>query len=180
MTGYVYAVECMGRIKIGHSNMPEWRFNKIASDAPGPCVLLGFWPGSRVDEAAIHERFRDVRIYREWFASTEALRAFIGSAAPPPVVPQQQPDPTFALTFSPTTAHEAREITGEDVKRMRVRLGWTQGRLATYLGVCQPTVFRIENGQKLSGPAHRLLQHLIDSLTHDGPLPTPQPEGAAA
>lgn len=34
MSGFVYAVECAGRIKIGFSEDPGKRFNKIASDAP--------------------------------------------------------------------------------------------------------------------------------------------------
>ncbi|MHA6684466.1 Cro/CI family transcriptional regulator [Mesorhizobium sp. A556] len=77
MMGFVYAVECGQRIKIGFSNQPELRFSKIASDAPFPCRLLGYWRGSRADEIAVHRKFSELRVHGEWFASTETLLDFI-------------------------------------------------------------------------------------------------------
>lgn len=77
MSGFVYAVECAGRIKLGFSEGPEKRFNKIASDAPFPCVLLGYWPGTVADEMAFQERFKPIRVHGEWFAVTEELLATI-------------------------------------------------------------------------------------------------------
>jgi hypothetical protein len=79
MSGFVYAVECAGRIKIGFSEGPEKRFNKIASDAPFPCVLLGYWPATVADEMAFHERFKSIRVHGEWFAVTEDLLAFVSA-----------------------------------------------------------------------------------------------------
>lgn len=58
MTGYVYAIECAGRIKLGFSEDPERRFNKVASDAPFPCELLAYWPGSKADEMDVQDKFR--------------------------------------------------------------------------------------------------------------------------
>jgi hypothetical protein len=77
MTGFIYAVECGSRIKIGYSKLPDKRFAKIASDAPFPCVLLGFWPAAVADELAVHDKFHAIRVHGEWFASTENLLAFI-------------------------------------------------------------------------------------------------------
>lgn len=77
MSGFVYAIECSGRVKIGFSMQPAKRLSKIASDAPFPCRLLGYWPGSEADELAIHEKFQDTRVHGEWFAATEALMHFI-------------------------------------------------------------------------------------------------------
>lgn len=47
-----------------------------------------------------------------------------------------------------------------DVKRLRSRAEWSQGKLAAYLGCSQPTVCRMEGGQKPSGPIERLLADL--------------------
>ncbi|ORE90669.1 hypothetical protein ATO13_22156 [Stappia sp. 22II-S9-Z10] len=69
-----------------------------------------------------------------------------------------------------------RRMTGEDVKALRTRLGWSQKQLAEYLGVRQPTVFRIENGQNPSGPVAKLLEQLSDGA----PAAPTEPEGAAA
>lgn len=79
MTGYVYAIECAGRIKLGFSEDPERRFNKVASDAPFPCELLAYWPGSKADEMDVQDKFRAVRVHGEWFAATTELLDFVRS-----------------------------------------------------------------------------------------------------
>ncbi|WP_068318957.1 helix-turn-helix domain-containing protein [Polycladidibacter hongkongensis] len=43
------------------------------------------------------------------------------------------------------------------VKNLRERLGWSQSDMAMFLGVKQPTVFRMEQGSTISGPTLRLL-----------------------
>lgn len=83
MSGFIYAIESGGRIKIGFSEKPERRFTKVASDAPFPCVLLGFWPGSASDELAIHAAFNAIRVHGEWFVATEALLDFIADHVVP-------------------------------------------------------------------------------------------------
>jgi len=77
MSGFVYAIECAGRIKLGYSENPVKRLSKVASDAPFPCDLMGSWPGTVADELAIQSKFQSTRVHGEWFASTEALLAFI-------------------------------------------------------------------------------------------------------
>jgi len=47
-----------------------------------------------------------------------------------------------------------------DVKSIRAELGWSQARLAMYLGCDQATVSRIENGGRITGPIQRLLEGL--------------------
>ena len=49
-----------------------------------------------------------------------------------------------------------------DVTALRKRMNWSQGMLADYLGVTQPTVARIESGQEPSGPVLKLLE-LLDA-----------------
>lgn len=77
MIGFIYAIECAGRVKIGFSMDPEKRFNKVASDAPFPCRLMGYWAGGRDDEDAVHEQFASIRLHGEWFALTDALSRYI-------------------------------------------------------------------------------------------------------
>lgn len=77
MSGFIYAIECGQRIKIGFSEKPELRFNKIASDAPFPCQMLGYWPGDKSDELDVHAKFNATRVHGEWFAATEALLGFV-------------------------------------------------------------------------------------------------------
>lgn len=52
-----------------------------------------------------------------------------------------------------------------DIKALRTRLGWSQGRMAEYLGVDRSTVSRMESvkpetAQPQSGPVRRLLAQL--------------------
>ena len=49
-----------------------------------------------------------------------------------------------------------------DVRSVRTSLGWSQGRLAEYLGCDQSTVSRLENGGRISGPIRQLLSRLSD------------------
>lgn len=46
------------------------------------------------------------------------------------------------------------------IKRIRTALGWSQSAMAEHLGVSQPTISNLENGQKESGPQKRLLDQL--------------------
>lgn len=77
MTGYIYAIECAGRVKIGHSHKPDGRLSKIAADAPFPCEMLGYWPGSTADELAVHAKFNAYRQHGEWFTASVDLLEFI-------------------------------------------------------------------------------------------------------
>jgi len=61
-------------------------------------------------------------------------------------------------------------------ERLRLAKGWSQLRLAEYLGVKQATVSRLENGQEESGPVSRLLDLLEAELAASPPSePVPGP-----
>ncbi|MCO5152546.1 MULTISPECIES: GIY-YIG nuclease family protein [unclassified Shinella] len=83
MSGFVYAIESGGRVKIGYSAKPDQRFSKVASDAPFPCELLGYWPGTVADELDIHAKFNGIRVHGEWFAATAELLAFVAQHVVP-------------------------------------------------------------------------------------------------
>lgn len=137
MSGFVYAIECNSRIKIGYSEYPEKRVNKVASDAPFPCVLLGYWPGTVADELDVHSKFQAIRVHGEWFAATTDLLAFIQQRAIP-VAPPVKKQKAVLDTDSPLTV-------------WRKRAGLRQHELAAMLGVNTSFVSQLENG--VSGPS---------------------------
>ena len=140
MTGFVYAVECAGRVKLGFSEGPEKRFNKIASDAPFPCVLLGYWPGTVADEMAIQERFKPIRVHGEWFAVTEELLSTIGDH----VIPAE----SMGVRFRVVEGDGALAVW----RKTNKRLG---SEVAAEVGVTQATWSRWENLSRRV-PAERL------------------------
>lgn len=79
MNGFIYAVLCAGRIKIGWSTNPHGRMSKLESDAPFPCALIGFTAGSRESEAALHAQLEPYKLHREWFADVAPVRRVIAS-----------------------------------------------------------------------------------------------------
>lgn len=140
MIGFVYAIRCADRVKIGWSSDPVRRFGKIESDSPFECERLGYWPGSMDDESAVHKRFADIRMHREWFAATPPLMAFIEQMAMPvrqcrsTLVPNEDDGP-LAL--------------------WRKAEGLSQAEAAEKLGTRRETVLRWEKC-KPAIPLHRL------------------------
>lgn len=147
MTGFIYAVESGGRIKLGFSEKPELRFNKIAADAPYPCQLLGYWPGSVAEELELHDKFRAIRVHGEWFAATTDLLAFIADVA----VPVIKENTRFAVseTDSPLA-----------VWRKTRRL--TQAEIGERVGLSTPQICLIEAGKRKPSP---LLAAKIEEMT---------------
>lgn len=131
MTGYIYAVECGGRIKIGYSTKPEFRFSKISSDAPFPCTFLGQWMGTKEDESALHERFASSRCYREWFAATEEIKAFLSLNAT-----KELPSRRYDVRQDDSVITAWR-------KERRIR----QSDLAAQLGIDKSVYSRLEKGE---------------------------------
>ena len=74
--GVVYFVELGSRIKIGFSTNLKSRLQTVPAER-----VLATMPGTMDDEKAMHERFRDCRVHREWFAKSPELLAFIETIA---------------------------------------------------------------------------------------------------
>lgn len=87
MTGFVYFVRCNDRIKIGFSLDPHLRFNKIKSDAPYPCEMLGTVSALEYSEAALHEKFSRFRAHGEWFFAAHEIIEFIAPTTAADVAP---------------------------------------------------------------------------------------------
>lgn len=129
--GYVYAIESAGRVKIGYSADPEKRFAKVSSDAPFPCTLLGYWPGTVADELDVQDKFNAIRQHGEWFDSAPELLAFIANVA----VPMQ-------------AARKRFDVHADDspLKAWRKRQGLRQHELGEKLGVGSPFISQLEAG----------------------------------
>lgn len=70
-SGYVYLLKAVGtpRYKIGRSNQPLVRSQKITVQSPYPLIVSDcFWtPDCVTDENFLHETFLDYRVYGEYF-----------------------------------------------------------------------------------------------------------------
>lgn len=148
MSGFIYAIACGERIKIGYSTQPDARFSKIASDAPFPCELLGFWPGTTDDEAVIHREFSDVRVHGEWFASTRKLRLFIGEMSWPLISTPTVRLPSRVIPIS----HRFNGCAADNlIKHIRLNIFriQKQAEFAAVIGVSQAAVSRMESGAEI-------------------------------
>lgn len=69
--GFIYVMECGGYYKVGWSASPRTRYVSIQVSNPLPVTLVGVVEGTKGEEAAWHEVFKDKRLRGEWFALTE-------------------------------------------------------------------------------------------------------------
>lgn len=137
MTGFIYAIECSSRIKIGFSEDPLRRLNKVASDAPFPCVLLGYWEGSRADELDVQTKFNAIRLHGEWFAATVELLGFVSSMSTMPAT-----RPKVAAPVDQDDLDNWPAI----IARILYRNRWRQSDLAKSVGVDSSNVSRWQAG----------------------------------
>lgn len=77
MTGMVYFIECVGRVKIGYSTDVKSRMYQLATSAPRRLTLIATIPGSPQFERAIHRHLAAHRTNGEWFTDCAAVRAAI-------------------------------------------------------------------------------------------------------
>lgn len=77
MSGFIYAIECAGRIKVGFSTDPSKRLLQIATDSPFPPTLLGFWDGTMEEERLAHLQLQAHRVHGEWFVASDEVKAFV-------------------------------------------------------------------------------------------------------
>lgn len=163
MTGFVYAIESAGRIKLGFSKDPERRFSKVATDAPFPCELLGFWPGSKADEMAVHKRFEGARVHGEWFTATEALLAFVADNM---IAPPARRSVVILC---------GHEVTRGSQKAIAQALGVTQGAISQWKQVPADRVLAVEAA---TGVSRHVLRPDVFGAEPD-PLPRQAQEASA-
>lgn len=76
---FVYFIEAreLLRVKIGVARDPRARLAQLQTASGARLSLLGRVRGGRAFEAALHQRFAELRIHGEWFHLTDGLRRAI-------------------------------------------------------------------------------------------------------
>lgn len=110
-------------VKIGYSYCPATRMKALQCGHKRPLQLLKTLPGARAEEAAFHRRFKEYKIWGEWFRLEGKLARFIGRKRPRKI-----------LSFK-----EALEATLRDL----VASGWTEQQIANALKVSTGTVYNL-------------------------------------
>ena len=73
------AIENPTAIKIGSGNDPMSRKESLEAGNPIKLKLLAVMRGSIKEEKALHKRFAELRLHREWFRYEDPLRCFVES-----------------------------------------------------------------------------------------------------
>lgn len=71
----IYFIYCAAQraIKIGVADDPAARLQSLQTGCPDRLTLLVVIPGGRPEEAALHGRFKDIRLRGEWFRESPEL-----------------------------------------------------------------------------------------------------------
>ena len=133
--GFIYAVKCDGRVKIGWSERPYLRFSKISSDAPAPCEFVGVVPGTREDEKAVHNLLAAHRVHSEWFACEGAVLSFLDSL------------PTKGRPKGRRGAKRKAGASSTDLDRYLISEGVTGREFAARIGLSQAMISRLCTGR---------------------------------
>lgn len=81
--GYVYFIGAhdpngtIAATKIGFSSRPAKRLAELQTASSRPLTLRGFIPGTKEDEAWLHECFAHRRLTGEWFGSDPELERMV-------------------------------------------------------------------------------------------------------
>lgn len=75
---FIYLIEAAnGLVKVGIGQNPRDRFQATRLHSPVLTRLIAYWPGAKIDEDALHQRFRTEREHGEWFAKRGEFAAFV-------------------------------------------------------------------------------------------------------
>lgn len=77
--GFVYAAVDGALVKIGFTKNPAARLRNLRTGAAGNLAFYVLKPGSKADEAALHRRFANAHVAREWFERAAEVEAWIAA-----------------------------------------------------------------------------------------------------
>jgi len=133
-------------IKIGHTwgegtalEAIERRISAFQTGCPSKIIPLAYMEGCKTKEHALHERFREYRLEREWFKNTPELIRFIKENA---------------VSLENIEKKRVTRTPGENKKR-RETLGVSQADLASHIGVSTSLVSFWERGARNPRPLYR-------------------------
>jgi hypothetical protein len=75
--GFAYFIQIDDYCKVGYSDDPRTRFHSINSHTPHECYLLGFVPGGKPLETALHSFLDDRHHKCEWYRLDQQLQLAI-------------------------------------------------------------------------------------------------------
>lgn len=74
---YIYFMQSGSFIKIGTARNPVDRLRRLQQGSPHPIQIIKTMAGGRAKEAALHRRFRRLRVLGEWFKNEGSLRKYL-------------------------------------------------------------------------------------------------------
>lgn len=132
---YAVRVHRLGAIKIGHTQNLFARLSTLKTTYLSDVEILGVLPGSRADEARIHDRlanslFPETPNSKELFSPTSEVMAFISREMTPPAEAYHNYNPYFSR-YQPRFALTRTFIDGQCSKALEMEreLGAETGRL---------------------------------------------------
>ena len=159
MTGFIYAIRCMDRVKIGFSTDPARRLVKIRADNAHECRLLGVIAGDMELEAQLHERFAHYHVRGEWFLLKGDVAEFIVMMDEPPYLDPQR-DRGGLLGWEPTST----QVTQDPVQWMRSGHG-RQRLVAKQANLTPSVVSEYCNGNRTSPGLEARILLAVTALT---------------
>lgn len=151
MMGTLYFIRSgdTGPVKIGWTTDILMRQQMLQCGSPVPLSVIRTIRGERKIECWAHRKFHGLRIRGEWFSFCDEMLSWIPVEIAPPAresAVQKRLTPLSQKAF--------------DVRKLRESLGFSQDTLAEQVGVNQATIHRWENGQRVPGPARKLLEQM--------------------
>jgi len=154
--GFVYFVESGDGeyLKIGYSLNPQKRVLALTTASCKKLNVIGWMPGSRALEYAIHEEFAAVRNNGEWFEGSSLLKQFIN------LLDLARPDPDFRYRVRELHEDQNAIIEWEPQEQLPTHL--TTAEIARFFSVIESprdrAIFRVAYHRGLRASELGLLQ----------------------
>jgi DNA-binding XRE family transcriptional regulator len=148
----IYFLKANDRIKIGYTHDPADRISQIKTSSPYELEVVLLIDGNRDEERELHDRFRDLRRFGEWFQFDEPLRNYIES--------NDHRDRRYEFGLGPADDFEGNE----QIRRLRSKHNMIAGELATRLNVSQQAISAIELREKDGSVTIKNMQKIGDAL----------------
>lgn len=146
MSGYVYAIESGGAVKIGWSANPVSRLIELRRWSPEQHILIGCARGDKRHEAEIHRICKPYQIKGEWFRKEGHVAAFLD------LLPKHVPLPAALKQRG------RRFVSGSKLKAYIAENSINCADFAQMIGVSNVSLWRYMAGERL--PAPRILSKI--------------------
>jgi len=153
----VYFVVCdhTEMVKIGHSGNPEKRTRSLQATSSFPLKLHATIDGARNEEAALHERFVENRVFGEWFLITGELKKYLSELEKyePPEKPERKVSEVLKITLDDDDLSE--------IERRATASRISVAELCDLAEIAYSTWWRWKKGGTVSIKKFRLLEQAL-------------------